>query len=131
MIERHLPPLMLGVHKVRVPIIGGGMSIAIAGPEHVAAIANEGGAGTLGGVGREIGRASCRLARSFMERDRLALERLIDVTREISPDGVIGVNILMAARWHKEMIEAAVGPNGKRSKIDFLVVGAGARFVIL
>lgn len=128
LVEGQLPSLMLGEHKVKVPIVGGAMSIAVAGVDLAAAIANEGGAGTLGGVGRAFlteNRNLARMARTFGKADCLALERLIDATREKSPDGVIGVNILMAARWHEPMIKTAVGPKGKRPKIDYLVVGAG------
>lgn len=127
MIKEKLSPLKLGEHEVRIPIVGGAMSIAVAADELVAAGANIGIASTLGGVGRAFLTENRGLARSFGEADCIALQRLIDVTREKSPDGVIGVNILMAARWHKDMIRVAVesGGKGKRSKIDYLVVGAG------
>lgn len=127
MIERRLKPFSLGEHLVKVPIVGGAMSIAVAGDELTAGISNLGGAGTLGGVGRAFLPENKGLAPTFREADPIALQKIIDITREKSPDGVIGVNVLMAARWHKAMIRAAVesGGKGKRSKIDYLVIGAG------
>lgn len=104
MVERRLKPLKLGQYIVEKPIVGGAMSIAVAGSELVAAISNRGGAGTLGGVGRAFLTENKGLAPTFGEADPIALQRLIDETREKSPDGIIGLNILMAARWHEAMI---------------------------
>lgn len=125
MTKEKLSPIKIGEYKIEVPIFGGAMSIAVAGPEYAATIASLGGVGILGGVGRAFLTENRDLSSSFEKADCLALERAIDATREMSPDGKIGVNILMAARWHESLIRTAVGPKGKKSKINFLVVGAG------
>ncbi len=123
--ERQLPQLRIGEYVSRYPVILGGMSIGTGGAELAAAVANAGGMGTIGGVGRGFLTANRKLARSFRDADCRAIENEINLAREISPDGILGVNVLMAARWHKPVIRAAVATGGERSKINYLVVGAG------
>lgn len=125
MTEGELRPFTFGECTIEVPIFGGAMSIAVAGEDYAAGIANAGGAGTLGGVGGGFLSANRQLSSSFLKADCLTLKQKINNTREKSPHGAVGVNILMAARWHEELIRVAVGPKGEKSKINFLVVGAG------
>lgn len=131
MVENQFPPLVIAEQfsERRIildqPIIGGGMSIGVAGAEYASAFAKLGLAGTLGGVGRVFLDGNRKLAHSLWKDDCLALQKEISCAREMSPDGIIGANILLAVRWHEQLIQAAVGPKEKKSKINYLVAGAG------
>lgn len=121
--EKQLPSLAIGEYELKYPIIGGGMSIKTGGSKVAAAVAECGGGGTLGGVGLGyIPRDRREAGYRILKAERLALQQELRVTRNLCPDGIIGANILMAARYHKEMIQAAIEAE---AGINYLTLGAG------
>jgi len=110
--------LIIGNKKLSFPLILGPMGVGVSLSDLVAAVANEGGAGTLSIVGiREIW--SQKLGRSVSTYDAVTFE--IEAARSLSPKGVIGINVMVAVqRDYEDSIKAAVD-----MEIDYISIGAG------
>ena len=99
-----LPELRIGKLVAKVPIIQGGMAIRLSTARLAAAVANEGGIGLI--------------AASGMPFDELRYE--IKLARKVSPHGIIGINVMVAAREFKGIVTTAI-----EEGIDLVVAGAG------
>lgn len=99
-----LPELRIGKLVAKVPIIQGGMAIRLSTARLAAAVANEGGIGLI--------------AASGMPFDELRHE--IKLARKLSPHGIIGINVMVAAREFKDIVTTAI-----EEGIDLVVAGAG------
>jgi len=98
-----LPELKIGKKIAKIPIVQGGMAIRLSTARLAAAVANEGGIGLI--------------AASGMSHDELRYE--IRLARALSK-GVIGINIMVAARDFAEVVKTAISEG-----IDLVVAGAG------
>ena len=98
-----LPELKIGTKIAKVPIIQGGMAIRLSTARLAAAVANQGGIGLIAasGMTNEELRYEIRLARSLTS-------------------GVIGINIMVAAKKFSEVVKTAIDEG-----IDLVVAGAG------
>ncbi len=85
------------------PFVQGGMAVRISTGVLAAAVAEAGGIGTIAGTGMSLEELSreIRLARSLTK-------------------GIIGVNVLYAARAFADLVKTAIA-----EKVDFIVSGAG------
>ena len=99
-----LPELRIGKLVAKVPILQGGMAIRLSTARLAAAVANEGGIGLI--------------AASGMPFDELRHE--IKLARKLSPHGIIGINVMVAAREFKGIVTTAI-----EEGIDLVVAGAG------
>jgi NAD(P)H-dependent flavin oxidoreductase YrpB (nitropropane dioxygenase family) len=99
-----LPQLKIGDLVARIPIIQGGMAIRISTGNLAGAVAAEGGIGVIGASGL-----------AFDE-----LSREIRIAREAARGGIIGVNIMFAAREFVGLVQTAI-----KEKIDLIFTGAG------
>lgn len=99
-----LPELRIGKLVAKVPIIQGGMAIRLSTARLAATVANEGGIGLI--------------AASGMPFDELRHE--IKLARKLSPHGIIGINVMVAAREFKGIVTTAI-----EEGIDLVVAGAG------
>ncbi|WP_200814256.1 NAD(P)H-dependent flavin oxidoreductase [Megasphaera vaginalis (ex Bordigoni et al. 2020)] len=99
-----LPELKIGKLIAKVPIIQGGMAIRLSTAPLAAAVANEGGIGLI--------------AASGMPFDELRYE--IQLAKKMAPDGIIGINVMVAAREFKGLVATAIDEG-----IDLVVAGAG------
>ena len=98
------PELKIGSLHPDFPIIQGGMAIKVSTAELAGAVANEGGIGVIGGTALTV----------------KELKKEIKNAKKISPEGIIGVNIMYAASNFKELLEASV-----EMGIDVIISGAG------
>lgn len=98
-----LPELKIGNKIAKVPIIQGGMAVRLSTARLAAAVANEGGIGLI--------------AASGMLTDELRYE--IRLARSLT-SGIIGINIMVAARGFSEIVKTAI-----EEGIDLVVAGAG------
>lgn len=98
-----LPELKIGPHVAKVPIIQGGMAVRLSTARLAAAVAEEGGIGLIAGSGMTLDelRQEIRMARSMT-------------------NGIIGVNIMVAARIFADYVKTAIDEG-----IDLVVAGAG------
>ncbi len=121
-----LSPLQIGSHRVQYPIIQGGMGIRVSGSRLAAAVANAGGIGIISAVG--LGYHSpyfsadsrSRRSHSLSEANRLALIDELQAARGLSPDGVIGINSMVAAQDHPMLVRTAAAHGA-----DLIISGAG------
>lgn len=98
-----LPELKIGQHVAKIPIIQGGMAIRLSTARLAAAVAEAGGIGLIAASGMAFDelRHEIRLARSLTK-------------------GIIGINIMVAARQFARYVETAIDEG-----IDLVVAGAG------
>lgn len=113
-----LPHLKIGELVVDLPIIQGGMGIGVSRSRLASAVANEGGIGVISGV--QIGFEEDDFETNNKEANLRALRYEIRKARELSPLGVIGLNLMVAMNNYKEMVKAAV-----EEGIDIIISGAG------
>ena len=99
-----LPELKIADFVARVPIIQGGMAVKISTGALAGAVAAAGGIGVIGASG--------------MTFEELANE--IRIAREKAQGGVIGINIMFAAREFWGIVTTAI-----KEKIDLVFTGAG------
>jgi len=113
-----LPPLQIRDLSVPVPIIQGGMGVGVSLSRLASAVANSGGIGVMAGVQMGFNEPDF-YANSQTANDR-ALRKHIRKAKELSPQGVIGINVMTAINHYKETVQAAV-----EEKIDLIISGAG------
>ena len=109
--------LRIGDIEVKVPVIQGGMGVAISLSGLASAVANEGGIGIISAAG--IGMREPDYIKNFREANKRALRKEIQLARSLTK-GVIGLNVMMALTDHEELIKVAI-----EEKIDLIVMGAG------
>ena len=114
-----LPSLRIGELESELPIILGGMSTHLTGSELAGAVANEGGFGTLGGVGLGMSE-SVRGQREYFKANQDLLKKGLREALEISNDGNIGVNLMVVATDYEDMVKTAV-----ENRAKYIVSGAG------
>jgi len=99
-----LPELKIDRYTAKLPIIQGGMAIRISTGALAGAVAAAGGIGVIGASG--------------MTFEELAKE--IQIARAKAQGGIVGINIMFAAREFWGIVRTAI-----KEKIDLVFVGAG------
>lgn len=113
-----LPQIKIGDKTTRVPIIQGGMGVGVSLSNLSSAVANAGGIGVISGV--QIGFREDDFETNTKEANLRALKKEIRRAKELSPDGILGLNLMVAIKEYKEMVQVAV-----KEKIDLIISGAG------
>lgn len=113
-----LPSLQIGELVAPIPVIQGGMGIGVSLAGLASAVANEGGIGVISAA--QIGFREPDFEKNVNEANLRGLRKEIRKARELSKNGILGVNILVAMKNYKEMVMAAV-----EEKIDLIISGAG------
>lgn len=113
-----LPPLVIGDLKAEIPIIQGGMGVGISRSRLAGAVANCGGIGTISGV--QIGFDESDFETNTLNANIRALKKHIKNARDISPNGIIAINFMVAINNYDELVKVAVDEG-----IDMIVSGAG------
>ena len=98
-----LPKLRIGDLVAEIPIMQGGMAYRVSTAPLAAAVADEGGIGLIAGSGMSVEEIKSEIREA----------------RELS-SGIIGVNIMVAVRKFKELVQASISEG-----IDLIVAGAG------
>jgi NAD(P)H-dependent flavin oxidoreductase YrpB (nitropropane dioxygenase family) len=109
--------LRIGNMVAKLPIIQGGMGVAVSLSGLASAVANEGGIGIISAAA--IGMLEPDYMKNFREANKRALQKQIRIAKS-KTKGIIGVNIMMALTDHEELIKVAL-----REKIDLIIMGAG------
>ena len=117
MFHPNIPHLKIGSLTARIPIVQGGMGVAISRSGLASAVANEGGIGVISAVG--LGFNESDLKTNYKEANKRALRKEIRKARKKS-NGIIGVNIMVACSDYDNLILGAV-----EEKADILFLGAG------
>ncbi|SCY38979.1 NAD(P)H-dependent flavin oxidoreductase [Alkaliphilus peptidifermentans] len=114
----NLPPLRIGELISPIPIIQGGMGVGVSLSRLASSVANAGGIGIISGV--QIGFREPDFETNNDDANVRGLKKEIRKARELSPTGILGVNLLVAINNYKDMVKAAV-----EEKIDIIISGAG------
>lgn len=98
-----LEEIKIGNLSVKVPIFQGGMSVKVSTPPLVAAVANQGGVGLIGGTG-------------------ISVEDLVEQIRQTKEmtRGIFGVNVMVAIDNFMDIVKASI-----QEKVNLIAVGAG------
>jgi nitronate monooxygenase len=113
-----IPELKIGDLVAKLPIVQGGMGVGISLSNLASSVANCGGIGVISGV--EIGFNRPNYLKDKANENIEALKYHIRKARELSPKGIIGVNLMTVLGNFKEMVVEAVKEN-----IDIIFSGAG------
>lgn len=143
------PSLKIGTHLARYPIVQGAMAVRVSGGNLAGEVANAGGVGIISSLGLgltsphfhsfvqkgeksefdvasnhelELGTSPKDTVRRshFFAANQLALMGELHKARSISPDGIVGVNILVATKDYAVMAQTAAA-NGA----DLIITAAG------
>jgi nitronate monooxygenase len=110
-------PLRIGNLEAKLPIIQGGMGVAISLSGLASAVANAGGIGVISAVA--IGMTEPDYMKNFREANKRALRKEIQKARKLT-DGILGVNIMVAVTDYEELLTVAL-----EEQIDVVILGAG------
>lgn len=114
----NLQQLKIGNKTTKLPIIQGGMGIGVSLSSLASAVANAGGIGIISGV--QIGFREADFDRNTQAANLRALVKEIRRAKELSPDGIIGVNLMVAIKNYADMVRVCV-----EEKVDLIISGAG------
>lgn len=114
----NLPQLNIGKKSTTVPIIQGGMGVGISLSNLASSVANTGGIGIISGV--QIGFREDDFESNTNEANKRALTKEIRRAKMLSPNGIIGVNLMVAMNNYHDMVGIAL-----EEKVDLIISGAG------
>jgi len=109
--------LHIGELEARLPIIQGGMGVAVSLSGLASAVANEGGIGIISSAA--IGMLMPDFSKNFREANKHALREEIRKARRMT-NGIIGVNIMVALSDYTDHLIVAVEEGA-----DLIISGAG------
>lgn len=110
--------LKIGDRIVKKPIFQGGMGIGISLGNLAGTVAREGGVGVISAA--QIGFREPDFLQNPKEANLRAILKEYKKARKISPEGVIGFNIMVAMRYYDAYVKAAVDAGA-----DVIISGAG------
>src|SRR3989339_1273126 len=101
-----IPPLIIGDLKASAPIVQGAMGVRVSKAMLAAAVAKEGGIGTIASVC--IGPIENSKKTEFAELNKKALKDEIIKAKSLSNGGIIAVNIMVALTDYVTLVEGAI-----------------------
>lgn len=110
--------LNIGAYSVPIPVIQGGMGVGVSLSGLAGSVAACGGVGITSTA--QIGYREPDYDGNPVEANLRAIGKEIRRARELAPEGVIGVNIMVATKRYEDYVEAAVAAGA-----DVVISGAG------
>lgn len=110
--------LVIGDLIAKIPIIQGGMGVGVSLHKLAGAVAKEGGIGVISAA--QPGFREPDFYANTFEANMRALEREIKLAKEISNNGIIGVNIMVAVTHYEDFVKCCIN-----SGADLIISGAG------
>jgi len=111
--------LKIGRYSVPYPVIQGGMGVRISGHRLAGHVALNGGVGIIAAAGLALG-SPVYDGGNFFPADRQGLLDELRKAFEIAPDGIIGVNCMVAVSNYDEVVRTACEGGAK-----LIISGAG------
>lgn len=112
-------PFRIGKHEVKYPLVQGGMGVRISAGSLAGHVAKCGGVGIVAAAGIALNSTFFNGA-NFMQAEPEALKAEIKKAYEIAPDGVVGVNVMVALTDYETLVRASVEAGAK-----VIICGAG------
>lgn len=110
--------LKIGNLTAKIPVVQGGMGVGISLSHLAGAVAKAGGVGVISTA--QIGFRDKDYAHDPLSCNLRAIGSEIKKARDIAPNGVIGVNIMVATLHYEDYVRAAV-----KAGADIVISGAG------
>ena len=110
--------IKIGDKLTRIPLIQGGMGVGVSLGRLAGAVAGEGGIGIISTA--QIGYREADFDTAPEKANLRAIASEMKKARAISPDGIIGYNVMTALKEHAAHIRAAV-----KAGADIIISGAG------
>ena len=110
--------LKIGDKLTRIPLIQGGMGVGISLGRLAGSVAKEGGIGIISTA--QIGYREADFDADPEKANLRAIDSEMKKARAISPDGIIGYNVMTALKEHAAHVKAAV-----KAGADIIISGAG------
>src|SRR5512138_3901891 len=114
-----IKPLKIGKHTVKYPLIQGGMGVRISAGSLAGHVAKCGGVGLVAAAGIALN-SEFYNGRNYFQAEPEAFKAELKKAYEIAPDGIIGVNVMVALADFEQLVAAAVEGGAK-----VIVCGAG------
>lgn len=111
-------PLKIGDLTAKLPIIQGGMGVGISLSSLAGAVAAQGGIGVISTA--QIGYTEPDFIKSPLEANLRMIGEHIKRARKIAPEGILGVNIMVATHNYSLYVKEAI-----KNGIDIIISGAG------
>ena len=108
----------VGKKEVKVPLIQGGMGVGISLGRLAGTVAKHGGVGIISTA--QIGFREPDFDRNTAGANIRVIGKELKKARQISPDGIIGFNIMVALREYEQHVKEAV-----KCGADLIISGAG------
>ena len=108
----------IGKKEVKIPLLQGGMGVGISLGGLAGAVAKEGAVGVISAA--HPGYREPDFYQNPVEANKRAIHKEIEKARSIAPDGIIGVNIMVALNHYEEYVRESV-----KAGADIIVSGAG------
>ena len=112
-------PLKIGKYEVKYPLIQGGMGVRISGGSLAGHVALCGGVGLVAAAGIALGSDRYN-GTNYLTADPQALKDELAKAYRIAPDGIVGVNVMVALSDFEDLVRAAIDGGAK-----VIVCGAG------
>ncbi|HYS42755.1 MAG TPA: nitronate monooxygenase family protein, partial [Geobacteraceae bacterium] len=114
-----IQPLKIGKYEVPYPLIQGGMGVRVSGGRLAGHVAKCGGVGLIAAAGIAMNSPFFD-GSNYMQAEPEAFKAELAKAYEIAPDGVIGVNVMVALSDFEALVTAAIDGGAK-----VIVCGAG------
>src|SRR5512140_640722 len=102
-----IKPLTIGKHTARYPLIQGGMGVRISGGSLAGHVAKCGGVGLVAAAGIALN-SPFYDGRNYFQAEPEAFKAELAKAYRIAPDGVIGVNVMVALADFEMLVTAAI-----------------------
>ena len=110
--------LKIGNLIAPIPVIQGGMGIGVSSSNLASAVANAGGIGIISAA--QLGYTEDDFIKNPLEANLRALKKHITLAKAKAPNGIIGINVMVATNFYEEHIKVAI-----EAGIDLIISGAG------
>jgi len=114
-----IKPLQIGKYSVKYPLIQGGMGVRISAGSLAGHVAKCGGVGLVAAAGIALN-SEFYNGRNYFQAEPEAFKAELKKAYEIAPDGIIGVNVMVALSDFEQLVAAAIDGGAK-----VIVCGAG------
>jgi NAD(P)H-dependent flavin oxidoreductase YrpB (nitropropane dioxygenase family) len=114
-----MKPLKIGKYEVKYPLIQGGMGVRISGGSLAGHVARCGGIGIVASAGIALN-SGLYNEHNYVQADFDGLKAELKKAYEIAPDGIIGVNVMVALSDFEQLVKAAIEGGAK-----VIICGAG------
>ena len=114
-----MAPFRIGRHEVRYPLIQGGMGVRVSAGSLAGHVAKCGGVGIVAAAGIALNSGHYN-GRNYLAAEQEAIKDELRKAYAIAPDGIIGVNVMVALSDFENLVKAAIEGGAK-----VIICGAG------